>query len=173
MSDELIERARYCHEHGIFDASHAGKMVSYGELADRIEALTAEVRRLNYDGIHTCHAECPRLPCVQRREIEALTAVIASLRAENQRLERVLRSIAWPMNEAGPWAQAVAASALPGGADGALKRIEALTIAGDKLAWFAGHEDGCASSVCWADPAPCDCGYREAWKNWQEAREYD
>lgn len=56
---------------------------------------------------------------------------------------------------------------------GALKRIEALTIAGDKLAWFAGHEDGCASSVCWADPAPCDCGYREAWKNWQEAREYD
>lgn len=87
--------------------------------ADRIEALTAEVRRLNYDGIHTCHAECPRLPCVQRREIEALTAVIASLRAENQRLERVLRSIAWPMNEAGPWAQAVAASALPGGADGA------------------------------------------------------
>lgn len=26
---------------------------------------------------------------------------------------RALRSIAWPMNEAGPWAQAVAASALP------------------------------------------------------------
>ena len=48
-----------------------------GQAADRIEALTAEVRRLQYDGIHTCHAECPRLPCVQRREIEALTAELA------------------------------------------------------------------------------------------------
>jgi hypothetical protein len=36
------------------------------------EALRAEVERLSYDGIHTCHDDCPRLPCVQRREIERL-----------------------------------------------------------------------------------------------------
>jgi hypothetical protein len=36
------------------------------------EALRAEVERLSYDGIHTCHDGCPRLPCVQRREIERL-----------------------------------------------------------------------------------------------------
>lgn len=43
MPDDLIERARYCHEHGIFDASRAGMMVSYGELADEIERLTAQL----------------------------------------------------------------------------------------------------------------------------------
>jgi hypothetical protein len=31
--------------------------------ADRIEGLQAEVERLTFDGIHTCHADCPRLPC--------------------------------------------------------------------------------------------------------------
>ena len=36
------------------------------------DALRAEVERLSYDGIHTCHDSCPRLPCVQRREIERL-----------------------------------------------------------------------------------------------------
>lgn len=45
--------------------------------ADRIEALEAEVKRLNYAGIHTCWDECPRLPCVQRREIEALSTELA------------------------------------------------------------------------------------------------
>ena len=29
------------------------------------------IERLSYNGIHTCHAGCKRLPCVQRREIEA------------------------------------------------------------------------------------------------------
>ena len=42
--------------------------------ADTINALRAEVERLQADGIHSCHAECPRLACVQRREIERLTA---------------------------------------------------------------------------------------------------
>lgn len=81
MSDELVERLRQL-------ANNTGKMTWVNDLpmpatavlhlaADRIEALTAEVQRLTYDGIHTCHAECPRLPCVQRREIEALTAELA------------------------------------------------------------------------------------------------
>jgi hypothetical protein len=42
------------------------------EAADAIERLT-------YDGIHTCHDDCPRLPCVQRREIDALRAEVAEL----------------------------------------------------------------------------------------------
>ena len=45
-------------------------------LTARAEAAEAEVQRLTYNGIHTCHAECPRLPCVQRREIEALTKAL-------------------------------------------------------------------------------------------------
>lgn len=28
-------------------------------------------------GIHTCHAECQRLPCVQRREIERLKGIVS------------------------------------------------------------------------------------------------
>lgn len=50
------------------------------------EALRAEVQRLTYDGIHTCHDDCQRLPCVQRREIEALRAEIAQI-------EGVLREV--------------------------------------------------------------------------------
>lgn len=53
-------------------------------LTARAEAAEAEVQRLTYNGIHTCHAECPRLPCVQRREIEALTAVIETHEAFRQ-----------------------------------------------------------------------------------------
>lgn len=36
------------------------------------DALRAEVERLTLDGIHTCHHECPRIACVQRREIARL-----------------------------------------------------------------------------------------------------
>lgn len=43
------------------------------------DALRAEVERLSYDGIHTCHDSCPRLPCVQRREIERLREVLEML----------------------------------------------------------------------------------------------
>lgn len=49
------------------------------EIADHIEALQAEVERLQkqldrriVDGIHTCHDECPRLLCVERRENKRL-----------------------------------------------------------------------------------------------------
>jgi hypothetical protein len=43
------------------------------------DALRAEVERLSYDGIHTCHDGCPRLPCVQRREIERLREALEML----------------------------------------------------------------------------------------------
>jgi hypothetical protein len=46
------------------------------------EALRAEIERLTYDGIHTCHDGCPRLPCVQRREIDALRAEVRHLTNE-------------------------------------------------------------------------------------------
>ena len=36
----------------------------------------AEIERLKASGIHTCHAHCQRLECVQRREIERLRYAI-------------------------------------------------------------------------------------------------
>ena len=44
----------------------------FNELADKAERLRAEVQRLDIAGTHTCHDDCPKLPCVQRREIERL-----------------------------------------------------------------------------------------------------
>lgn len=44
---------------------------------------------------------------------------------------------------------------------------DALIAAGDRLAWFAGHDDGCALGL--HGPA-CSCGYTEAWKKWKEVR---
>jgi chromosome segregation ATPase len=41
-----------------------------------IGRLRAEVARLQADGIHSCHDECPRIACVQRREIERLRALL-------------------------------------------------------------------------------------------------
>ena len=42
-----------------------------------VERLRAEVQRLDIAGTHTCHESCPKLPCVQRREIERLRAELA------------------------------------------------------------------------------------------------
>lgn len=39
-----------------------------------IERLKAEIQRLDLNGVHTFSDTCDRLPCVQRREIEALKA---------------------------------------------------------------------------------------------------
>jgi HAMP domain-containing protein len=76
MTEELVKRLRS----GRWLGETTGK-----EAADAIEALQAKVERLTYDGIHTCHDDCPRLPCVQRREIEGL-------RAEVERLRKALRA---------------------------------------------------------------------------------
>jgi len=45
-------------------------------------------------------------------------------------------------------------------------RIAALIAAGDKLAKFAGHDDGYQVS-CDLLEKPCNCGYGEAWKAWK------
>lgn len=39
------------------------------------------IERIDYQGIHTCHAGCGRLPCVQRREIESLQRECDALRS--------------------------------------------------------------------------------------------
>lgn len=44
--------------------------------ADRIEAQAAEIERLTINGIHTCHDECQRVPCMQRREIKHLKDIL-------------------------------------------------------------------------------------------------
>jgi hypothetical protein len=70
VSKELVERLRVGAEiYGCYDVM-AQQMLT--EAADAIERLT-------YDSIHTCHDDCPRLPCVQRREIDALRAEVAEL----------------------------------------------------------------------------------------------
>lgn len=50
-------------------------------LADEVERLRAEVQRLDIAGTHSCHDDCPKLPCVQRREIERLRAELAAAKA--------------------------------------------------------------------------------------------
>jgi hypothetical protein len=49
--------------------------------------------------------------------------------------------------------------------DAQTDRITALIAAGDKLAGFAGHDER-----CWEPLNPCNCGYTDAWKAWQEVR---
>ena len=68
-----------------------------GEAADRIEALSAEIERLNINGIHTCHDQCARPLCVAWREIEHLKDVYSSATecfleadAKNERLRAVV-----------------------------------------------------------------------------------
>jgi len=51
------------------------------QAAVEIRSLRAQVERLFNDGIHTCHDQCPRFGCVQRREIESLRAQVAQERA--------------------------------------------------------------------------------------------
>jgi len=52
--------------------ANARLIASAPDLAAENARLRAEVERLSYNGIHTCSDACTRLPCVQRREIEAL-----------------------------------------------------------------------------------------------------
>lgn len=50
-------------------------------LAAEVERLRAEVQRLDIAGIHSCHDDCQKLPCVQRREIERLRAELRAAKA--------------------------------------------------------------------------------------------
>jgi hypothetical protein len=84
MTEELVKRLRFadCKLRGRKWEDNADALCR--EAADAIEALQAEIKRLTYDGIHTCHDDCPRLPCVQRREIERLRADVRHLMNELQ-----------------------------------------------------------------------------------------
>jgi uncharacterized small protein (DUF1192 family) len=55
-------------------------------LAKEVERLRAEVQRLDIAGIHSCHDDCQKLPCVQRREIDRLRAELAAAKAELEKL---------------------------------------------------------------------------------------
>ena len=79
MTEELVKRLRS----GRWLGETTGK-----EAADAIEALQAQVERLTFDSIHTCHDDCPRLPCVQRREIDALQAALAARDGEIEALHK-------------------------------------------------------------------------------------
>jgi hypothetical protein len=100
MNDELVERLREQRPNG--ECITVARLMD--EAADRIEALTAEVQRLDYSTTHTCWDECPRLPCAQRREIEALTARAEAAEARNKVLEEALRVIrSEAQRENGSW----------------------------------------------------------------------
>ena len=43
---------------------------------DLVWSLLDEVERLRTGSIHSCHDRCPRIECVQRREIERLRAAL-------------------------------------------------------------------------------------------------
>lgn len=47
------------------------------EAADRIEAQAAEIERLKYNGIHSCHDKCERPLCVLERENERLRDLLS------------------------------------------------------------------------------------------------
>ena len=76
--DDLIERLRAAsaamRSHYAVGAIELIPTWTMDEAADRIEALTAELDRRKYDGVHTCHDQCQREACVLRREVDALRA---------------------------------------------------------------------------------------------------
>jgi hypothetical protein len=79
MTEELVKRLRLWGDYAL-TSDRADLLTA----ADAIEGLQAEIERLTYDGIHTCHDDCPRLPCVQRREIDGLRAEVRHLMNELQ-----------------------------------------------------------------------------------------
>jgi len=82
---ELDKRLRDPNGKGVHAVGYSPLINPDGpEASDAIAALQAEIERLTFDGIHTCHADCPRLPCVQRREIEGLRADVRHLMNELQ-----------------------------------------------------------------------------------------
>jgi hypothetical protein len=49
-------------------------------MTDEIAQLRRKVAELETSGLHTCHDECPRLACVQGREIRRLRAALVRIR---------------------------------------------------------------------------------------------
>jgi hypothetical protein len=63
-------------EHG-----HLARSCEICERDAEIVRLRAQVARLEADGIHSCHDDCPRLACVLGREKRAAEAEVERLRA--------------------------------------------------------------------------------------------
>jgi hypothetical protein len=70
--------------HPYMDNSCKADVFKLAAAADQIEAdgqriaeLEREVERRTYDGIHTCHDQCQRVACVQRRRIAELEASVS------------------------------------------------------------------------------------------------
>ena len=67
---DILDRARFCAEHGSFAALDAEMHVSFRELADEIEALRAEIARLREETLNeainavaAAHLPRERLSC--------------------------------------------------------------------------------------------------------------
>ena len=56
------------------------------DAADELDRLGQEVKRLVVPHIHSCHAECERLECVQRREIARLKDALHRIAMPNHRI---------------------------------------------------------------------------------------
>jgi len=94
MSEDIKELVKRLREPHVRRASETNLQAAVGRQDERdeaalaLEALAGEVERLTTNGIHTCHDQCQRLPCVQGREIRALTAERDRLKAA---LEEIVR----------------------------------------------------------------------------------
>jgi hypothetical protein len=89
MSEELV---RACRER----ASSYGALRQSAITPILFDRAADTIERLTYDGIHTCHDDCPRLPCVQRREIEQrreIDGLQAALAARNGEIEALHKRI--------------------------------------------------------------------------------
>ena len=85
MSD-IVERLRYCHDNGLFDASRYAMTAGYGEAADTIERLRAENAQLKVQ-----HERDKQL----NHETESgLLEENVRLREENARLRAALKPFA-------------------------------------------------------------------------------
>jgi hypothetical protein len=89
-------RVRRKNERGFNDGFHVHNGQGAKQLVellnkqdDELAAARAEIERLDVSGIHSCHKDCQRLPCVLRRELKAVTE-------QRDRLAESLRkAISW------------------------------------------------------------------------------
>lgn len=90
---DIVERLRYCHDNGLFDASRSAMTAGYGEAADTIEALRAENARLQSLFVEQSDLQSEHIKCLNERwnkERGILTDEIARLREALKPLADVL-----------------------------------------------------------------------------------
>ena len=72
MTDEYTELLRRLETCNLTSENKQDRDCAYAATA--IRPLQHEVKKLSTDDTHSCHPECPKIECVQRREIEELKA---------------------------------------------------------------------------------------------------